>query len=96
MNNSIPVYTKSVYGRLLTYPADAAQAIALQTLTGTKTLEFRHLKALQDLGFTIEQVTTPMYEARFANGRILWRGPREECDAAAKDTSAKVYATTTN
>lgn len=56
---TIKVYSKSVYGTLRTYPADAAQAIALQTLTGAKTLEFRHLRALQDLGFTLEQVPDP-------------------------------------
>jgi hypothetical protein len=34
---------------------------------------------------------TEIYEARFHNGRILWRGTRAECEEAAKGTSAKVY-----
>lgn len=59
MNNVIKVYSRSVYGRTLLYSADLAQAKHLQALTGAKTLEHRHLIALEALGFTIQQVPDP-------------------------------------
>ena len=56
----ISVYSRSVYGSLKIYAANPSQAVALRTLTnGAKTLEQRHLSALQDLGFEIEQIADP-------------------------------------
>lgn len=55
----IRIFTRSVYGRTLVYVADAEQARLLANLTGAKTLESRHLTALEGLGFTIEQVPDP-------------------------------------
>ncbi len=57
--NPIQIYTRSVYGRSLCYVADPAQAVAISTLTGAKTLEPRHLSALQDLGLTFVTVADP-------------------------------------
>lgn len=59
MNQTIKVYSRSVYGRTLLYSADVTQAKHLQALTGAKTLEHRHLIALEALGFTIQQVPDP-------------------------------------
>lgn len=59
MQNTISIFTRSVYGRTLVYPANPEQAKALALLTGTKTLEHRHLQGLEALGFTISQVPDP-------------------------------------
>ena len=56
---TITVYVRSVYGSNKTYAADPMQAPLLRTLTGTKTLEERHLCALEGLGFTVQQVPDP-------------------------------------
>lgn len=59
MNSTIQVYSRSVYGRSLVYVANPEQAQSIRTLTGSKTLEERHLSALEALGFTFEQVIDP-------------------------------------
>lgn len=56
---TIKVYTRYVYGRPLVYAAIPEQAEPLATLTGAKTLESRHITALQRLGFTVELVPDP-------------------------------------
>lgn len=59
--NTIQVYTRNVYGSLKVYAANPEQAKALAVLTnGAKTLEHRHLQALESLGFLIEQVSDPV------------------------------------
>lgn len=55
--DAIQVYTRNVYGTLKVYPANAEQGRLLTLLTGCKTLEPRHLGALEGLGFAIEQVS---------------------------------------
>jgi hypothetical protein len=56
---NIPIYTRSVYGSPKVYPADATQAQSLQALTGCKTLDARHITALQDLGIVFQVVPDP-------------------------------------
>lgn len=57
---TIKVYIKSVYGKPLHYVADSEQARALFILTGTKTLEHRHLLALDVLGHKVETAPAPI------------------------------------
>ena len=60
MSPTIRVYSRLVYGQPKVYVLDPVQADALSTLTnGARTLESRHLRALEALGFTIEQVPDP-------------------------------------
>jgi len=60
MKTTITVYERSVYGSPKIYAADPNQARALSTLTnGAKTLEHRHLCALEALGFAIVGVSDP-------------------------------------
>ncbi len=56
---TIQIYIKSVYGVSRTYVADASQASALQQVTGSRTLETRHIAGLIALGLTFEQVPDP-------------------------------------
>jgi hypothetical protein len=55
----IKVFHRNNYGTVRTYAADPDQALALHELTGTRTLEARHLRALQSLGFTLASVADP-------------------------------------
>lgn len=57
--STIPVYVRSVYGVPKVYAMDPEQASYLSALTGCKTLEHRHLCALEGLGYTIEQRPDP-------------------------------------
>lgn len=57
--SSILVYTRNVYGVPKVYAADPSQAAHLSVLTGARTLEHRHLQALEALGHAIEQVPDP-------------------------------------
>lgn len=59
VNIVIPVFHRSAYGRTRTYPANADQALALHELTGTHTLEDRHVRALKQLGFSFQTVHDP-------------------------------------
>lgn len=45
-------YEKSVYGNLLIYPVAELQN-TFTTLTGAKTAQMHHLRALKDLGFQV-------------------------------------------
>ncbi len=56
---SIPIFSRSVYGRTHFYPADKAQAEALALLTDQKTLSQAHLRGLQKLGFALVEITEP-------------------------------------
>lgn len=57
---NIPVYTREVYGNRLIYVADSELAKTFEHLLGKKTLSLDNLVQLEDLGFTIEQVTQPL------------------------------------
>ncbi len=59
MSTVIPVFVRSVYGVSRTYPANADQALALHELTGQRTLDARHVRALAQLGFTLSTVADP-------------------------------------
>ena len=59
MNSTIQIYTRNVYGRFLVYVFDSEQAANLVALTGSKTLESRHVAALENLGFTFVNVPDP-------------------------------------
>lgn len=72
-NTTVSVFTRSVYGRTLVYPANPEHAKALASLTGTKTLEHRHLQGLEALGFTIAQVPDPAAWLSPANVAALRR-----------------------
>ena len=69
---TITVYTRSVYGQLKVYAANPEQAKHLSTLTGARTLEHRHLAALESLGFTVSQVPDPQSALTFC-GRTMAR-----------------------
>lgn len=62
----IQVYIRFVYGKQMTYVADPSQARLISALTGAKTLEHRHLIALEGLGHIIEQVSDPLTMVRSA------------------------------
>ncbi len=55
----IPCFVRTVCGVARTYPANADQALALHELTGARTLEARHVRALSQLGFTFATVADP-------------------------------------
>jgi hypothetical protein len=59
MENIIQVYSRNVYGRFLVYAANPEQAQHLTALTGSKTLETRHVAALEAMGFTFDTVSDP-------------------------------------
>lgn len=59
MNNIIKFYEKSVYGNQMMYIADKKQAESITRLTGQKSLTSGAFKALQELGFTFEEVIAP-------------------------------------
>lgn len=52
MEKTITVEKKNVYGNELIYPTN--YVIELQTLTGQKTLSFKHIHALKEMGFKFE------------------------------------------
>lgn len=61
MSNVIPIkslilkcFEKEVYGNIHIYVEDAKTARMLGVLTKKKTLDYRDLEALQNLGFAIE------------------------------------------
>ncbi len=66
MNQTIQIYSRSVYGRSLLYVANPEQANSLAKLTNTRTLEPRHVMALEELGFTFVSVPDP---------KIAWYAP---------------------
>ena len=55
MDRVIKIEIKNLYGKNHYYALTYAKE--LETLTGTKTLSYRHIEALKSLGFTFEQVT---------------------------------------
>jgi hypothetical protein len=55
----INYYIKNVYGLERIYISDPDVAIAIQKLTNQKTIDSRHIEALENLGFTFEQVLPP-------------------------------------
>lgn len=55
----IKYYTKHVYGKPMHYVLDTEKARALVSLTGHKTLLQSDMKALEVLGFTLEEVLLP-------------------------------------
>jgi hypothetical protein len=63
LNAQIKYTTKSHYGGPELVYVVSEHKEPLQTLTGSKTLTDRHVKALKDLGFNFEQEKAP--------GRIL-------------------------
>lgn len=56
---TIEYYCKSVYGKDLFYIKDEEVAKNIQSLTGCKTIEFRHMLALSNLGFKFSEVIAP-------------------------------------
>lgn len=52
--NTIRCAEKNVYGRVLVYMLDAAQAKSISTLTHKSTLDHHDIKALEALGFVVE------------------------------------------
>lgn len=59
VNTILPIYERSAYGVTRVYPADAAQASALSSLTNARTLTVSQLEALRALGFTLRVVPDP-------------------------------------
>ncbi len=60
----IPIYHRSRYGVIDTWPADATQARHLFTLTGNRTLTHSHRIALEAMGFRFLTVSDPKAQAR--------------------------------
>lgn len=56
---TISVYFRCAYGVTRLYVYEPAMASALSTLTGSKTLEQRHVDALKALGFTLAIAVDP-------------------------------------
>lgn len=59
MPTVIQVFTRHIYGAPKVYVLNPEQAQAISSLTGCKTLEARHVAALEALGFTFEAVLDP-------------------------------------
>ena len=59
MNKTIKYYTKNVYGNELRYILDKEISYNIQHLTGQNTISLYHIGALENLGFTFEQVLEP-------------------------------------
>lgn len=59
MNTTIQFYSRSAYGVDRLYLVDIEQAELIRTLTRRKTIEIADLRALQNLGFTVQQVADP-------------------------------------
>ena len=59
MKQEIQYYIKTVYGNNLMYIVDEEVRVAIQRLTGQRTLTEEAKQALQDLGFTFNQVLPP-------------------------------------
>lgn len=55
----ITVYYRSAFGQTRLYVSDSTQAAHLRSLTGSLTLEQRHVDALKALGFTFSTVPDP-------------------------------------
>lgn len=55
----ISIYTREICGVRRIYVADETLAKHITQLTGAKTLEHRHIDAMESLGFTFEQVLPP-------------------------------------
>ena len=53
---TIRIRVKNIYGKDLFYPVNRKNE--LEVLTGKKTLSENHIKALKDLGFNFEAITT--------------------------------------
>ena len=61
MDKTIKIYTRSVYGAPRVYILDEKQAANVSALTGSKTLEQRHIDALTAMGFTLVPVLDPKF-----------------------------------
>jgi len=53
---NIQVVIKNVYGKENIYVSDSELAEVIFNLTGSKTLQDRHIESLKKLGFTFTQV----------------------------------------
>lgn len=58
MSEKIQVFVRQVYGRQVIYPS-CAKALLFATLIGARSLEHRHLQAIEALGYQIEQIPDP-------------------------------------
>jgi len=54
-NNTVTVSLREVYGVVRIYPVNA-RAMSLLSLAGTKTFSKDHLRAIEELGFTVRTV----------------------------------------
>lgn len=58
MQQTITVKEKSVYGKILIYPA-CENATIFADLVGAKTFSTYHLNLIEKLGYTINQISLP-------------------------------------